>query len=285
MSAIKNILAIISDANTSRVTLDTALRVARQFDCHIDALHVRADPATALPLVGEAMSGNMVNEMMVVAERETGARAKAARAMYGELVSAAGIASQTKGGFSATWHEGVGTEEQAVALRACRADLILLARPTRDNETVALLTLNAALMQSGRPVLTAPPESPSDGAFKRIALFWNGSTEATRAVTAALPFLTRAERVTVLRVEEEEWFAPTEDLEAYLGYHGINTVVSKVLAGKGRTGAALLEAAAANGDDMMVMGAYTRSKLRQLILGSVTGYVMEHATLPVFLCH
>ena len=173
-----------------------------------------------------------------------------------------------------------------MAVRACRADVILLARPTRDNETVALMTLNAALMQSGRPVLTAPPVSGlNSGAFKRIAVFWNGSTEATRAVTAALPFLTRAEQVTVLRVEEEEWFAPTDDLEAYLGHHGINTVVSKVLPTQGRTGAALLAAAGENGDDMMVMGAYTRSKLRQLILGSVTGYVMEHATLPVFLCH
>lgn len=281
---IKNILAIINDERTSRVTLETAIRVARQFDCHIDALHVKADPATALPLVGEAMSGNMVNEMMVVAERESGIRAKAARAMYGELVSAAGISAQSTG-FSATWHENTGAEEQAVALRACRADVILLARPTRDNETAALMTLNAALMQSGRPVLTAPPLSAQNDGFKRIALFWNGSTEATRAVTAALPFLTRAERVTVLRVEEEEWFAPTEDLEAFLGYHGINTVVSKVLPTQGRTGAALLAATAANGDDMMVMGAYTRSKLRQLILGSVTGYVMEHATLPVFLCH
>ncbi len=286
MTAIKNILAIVGDAQASRVTLQAAIRVARLFDCHIDALHVRADPATALPLVGEAMSGNMVNEMMVVAERESGLRAKAARAMYAELVSAAGIAGQATSGFSATWHESTGAEEQAVALRACRADMILLARPTRDNETATLMTLNAALMQSGRPVLTAPPVASSpDAAFKRIALFWNGSTEATRAVTAALPFLTRAEQVTVLRVEEEEWFAPTEDLEAFLGYHGINTVVSKVLAGKGRTGAALLAAAADNGDDMMVMGAYTRSKLRQLILGSVTGYVMEHAALPVFLCH
>ena len=84
---------------------------------------------------------------------------------------------------------------------------------------MALTTLNSVLMQSGRPVLVVPP---GDGAsvFRQIALFWNGSTEATRAVAGALPFLTRAERVTVLRVEEEEWFAPTDDLEVYLARHG-----------------------------------------------------------------
>lgn len=112
MSAIKNILAIVGDAQTSRVTLETAIRVARIFDCHIDALHVKADPATAMPLVGEAMSGSMVNEMMVATERESGLRAAAARAMYGELVSAAGIAAQPRGSFSATWHESAGAEEQ-----------------------------------------------------------------------------------------------------------------------------------------------------------------------------
>ena len=285
MSTIKNIMAVINDAASGRATLRTAVRVARQFDCHIDALHVRPDPVAALPLVGEAMSGNMVNEMMVVAERESGLRAKAVRAMYAEEISVAGLESQANAGFAATWHDAVGAEEQIVAVRACRADVILLARPTRENETAALMTLNAALMQSGRPVLAVPPAGdPLSGAFSRIALFWNGSTEATRAVTSALPFLAAAERVTVLRVEEEEWFAPTDDLEAFLAFHGIKPAISKVLP-RGPTGEALLAAAGANGDDMMVMGAYTRSKLRQLILGSVTGYVMEHAALPVLLCH
>lgn len=279
MSTIKNILAVITDAAASRGAMQTALQVGGYLQCHVDALHVRPDPVAALPLVGEAMSGAMVDEMMVVAEREAGVRAKAARAMYEELRPQA---QQT----AVSWLEDTGIEEQIVAVRACRADLILLGRPTRENETAALMTLNAALMQSGRPVLVAPPPgSPSPTAFNRIAVFWNGSTEATRAITAALPFLVAAAQVTVLRVEEEEWFAPTEDLEAFLGYHGVKTVVSKVLPRQGRTGAALLAATAEVGADMMVMGAYTRSKLRQLILGSVTGYVMQHATLPVLLCH
>jgi len=275
MSAVRNILTVVTDAQTGRAALDTALQVARHLKCHIEALHVRPDPVASLPLVGEAMSGNMVDEMMVVAEREAAVRARAARAVYDELITTPGAAA---------WIDDTGSEEQIVAVRACRADIVMLARPTRENETTTLVTLNAALMQSGRPVLVAPP----GGAvltFKHIALFWNGSTEATRAVTAAMPFLTAAECVTVLRVEEEEWFAPTEDLEAYLAYHGVSTVISKVLPRDGRTGQALLAATTEIGADMMVMGAYSRSKLRQLILGSVTGHVMRHATLPVLLCH
>jgi nucleotide-binding universal stress UspA family protein len=294
VSSIKNILAVVSDANSGRATLETALRVGRHLDCHIDALHVRSDPAAALPLVGEAMSGAMVDEMMGVAEKEAGQRAGKARGVYDTLLARENLtdsqaAPGRQKGFGMSWLETSGVEEQVVALRGCRSDLSIVARPTGDAETAALMTLNAALMQSGRPVIAAPP-LPVDGvarsaAFKKIAVFWNGSTEATRAVAASLPFLIKAEDVTVLRVEEEEWYAETGDLEAYLAYHGVHTVVSKVLPREGRTGRSLLFAAGDIGADMMVMGAYTRSKLRQLILGSVTGYVMQHAILPVLLCH
>jgi nucleotide-binding universal stress UspA family protein len=294
MSAIKNILAVISDATNGRAALHTALRVGRHLDCHVDALHVRSDPAASLPLVGEAMSGAMVDEMMGVAEKEAGQRAARARAMYDEVLTREGLrdspgAPGSTQGFAVTWMDASGIEEQVVALRGCRADRIVLARPTGDNETPALMTLNAALMQSGRPVIAAPPlpkdGPPAAGPFKKIALFWNGSTEATRAVEAALPFLVRADEVTVLRVEEEEWYAETDDLEAHLAFHGVHAVVSKVLPREVRTGRSLLFAAGDAGADMMVMGAYTRSKLRQLILGSVTGYVMQQAILPVLLCH
>ena len=275
MSHIKNLLAVLTDAKTGRSVFETARAAQRHRGCHIDALHVRPDPVAGLPLVGEAMAGSMVEEMMAIAEKESAARAAAVRGMVDTLGA---------GNANLSWIDANGAEDQVVSLRAGRADLIVLARPTGENETTALMTLNAALMQSARPVLAAPPEGAAIR-FAHIAVVWNGSTEATRAVTAGLPFLTRAARVTVLRVQEEEWFAPTEDLEAYLGYHGITMSLAKVPPGQTRTGAALLASAAEAGADMMIMGAYTRSKLRQLMLGSVTGYVMQHANLPALLCH
>lgn len=285
MSAIKNILVIVNDTSGGRAALESALRLAKNYHCHVDALHVRPDPVAGLPLVGEAMSGAVVDEMMEIAERAASTRSKDTRAMYDKVIADAGLVNTA----GVNWLEETGIEEQVVATRSCRADFTLLARPTPDNETSGLMTLNAALMQSGRPVMATPPR-PSDGAvsagpFKRIAVFWNGSTEASRAVAAARPFFALADEVVVLRVEEEEWFAPTEDLEAYLAYHEVKAVVSKVLPREGRTGRALMTATTEVGADLMVMGAYTRSKLRQLILGSVTGYVMHEATLPVLMCH
>ena len=291
MSAVKSILAVVGDPQSGRACLRTALRLGTQLNCHVDALHVLADPTAALPLVGEAMSGAMVDEMMGVAEREAGQRANLTRVMFDEVTAGMpqpdSIAAVS--GFGVNWLEESGVEEQGVALRGCRADLIVVDRPTTDNETAALMTLNAALMQSGRAVVAAPP-IPADGdavpgPIERVAVFWNGSTEATRAVQAALPLLATAKEVTVLRVEEEEWYAGTEDLGVHLTRHGVKTVISKVLPREIRTGRSLLYAAQDSGADMMVMGAYTRSKLRQLMLGSVTGYVMEHAILPVLMCH
>ena len=293
MPTVKNILAIVNNTSGGRVALETALRLAENFECHVDALHVRPDPVAALPLVGEAMSGAVVDEMIGMAERDASVRSKEARAMYDRVIGDAGLADDNgfarAGGLGISWIEETGVEEQVVALRACRADIIMLARPAPDNETSALMTLNAALMQSGRPVMAVPPRANGRGGpvgpFKRIAVFWNGSTEATRAVAAARPFFATADKVVVLRVEEEEWFAPTEDLEVYLARHEVKAVVCKVLPRESRTGRALMTATTEIGADLMVMGAYTRSKLRQLILGSVTGYVMHEATLPVLMCH
>ncbi len=293
MSDIKNLVAIASDASSGEVAVRAALSLARRFDCHLDVLHVRSDPTAALPLVGEAMSGAAGAEMMELAEKQTDRRGQDARAMFDRLSAEAGLSDDAgnplEGKLGISWIEETGVEEQIVASRACRADMIVIARPTADNETSALMTLNAALMQSGRPVWAAPPGAKAANMdaenFKRIAVFWNGSVEATRAVAAAQPFFAAAEEVVILRVEEEEWFAPTEDLEAYLTRHNTKAVVCKVLPREGRTGRALLAATSEINADLMVMGAYTRSKLRQLILGSVTGYVMHEATLPVLMSH
>ena len=293
MPLVKNILVVASDAVSGRATLRTAAQLATAFRCHLDVLHVRPDPVAALPLVGEAMSGAVVDEMMDMAERETDVRCKNVRAMFSEFLHSqemvGGGRTEIFEDVKTSWLEEVGVEEQLVATRACRADFTVLARPTEKNETAALITLNAALMQSGRPIIVAPPdldeEDETSRSFNRIAVFWNGSTEATRAIAAAQPFFELVEEVVVLSAEEQEWFAPTEDLEAYLAFHEVKTVVRKVLPPESRTEEALIDATNEIDADLMVMGAYTRSKLRQLILGSVTGQVLRNAQVPVLMCH
>jgi nucleotide-binding universal stress UspA family protein len=272
VSDVKNILAVVGDIGPGQRVLVTALKTAAHLGAHVDALHVRPDPILSIPLT-EGMSAQMIDELASASERNAVARAAKTRAMFDATVA----------GSAATWIEDAGAEDHIVAVRACRADLIVVSPPS-DDDPDADDTLHAALMETGRAVLTAPANAGAN-AFKRIVIFWNGSAEVTRAVSAAMPFLARADQVTVLRVEEDEWHAPTDDLEAYFKHHGIAVTIAELVPKGARTGEALLSAAMSTNADLLVMGAYTRSKLRQLMFGSVTGYIIAHAKLPVLLCH
>ena len=122
---------------------------------------------------------------------------------------------------------------------------------------------------------------------RNIAIAWNGSAEAGRAVAVALPLLARAGSVTILSVAEDDRTRelPAGELSAYLAWHGI-TARSRTLPGAtSHAGEALMAECRDVGADLLVMGAYTHSRLRQLILGGVTRHVLHHAALACLMCH
>ena len=287
MSGFKTILVPVADASAA-APLEAALRLAGEFKGHVVALHVRVDPALAVPLVGEGMSGAMVEEMMAAAERQAAHRAVAARAIFDGCRDRLGVAlAAVPGGgdVSAEWVDVVGREEEIVAWRGRLADIVALARPGQDGDTPSPMTLNAALMESGRPLLLVPPGAPVFG--RHVAIAWNGSAEAGRAVAAALPFLERAGAVTVLSVAEDEGAddVPAGELTAYLAWHGIDARCRKLRGQSTLAGEALIDECRDVGADLLVMGAYTHSRLRQLILGGVTRHVIHHAPLACLMCH
>lgn len=287
MPGIKNILAVVGDAETGRVPMETAFAVARGQKCHVQVLHVRPDPAQAVPLVGEAMSGAMVDEMMQVAEREGRQRAQACRALFDDYCgrSAVPVAVEPPGlgDVSAEYREEVGAEDEVVATQGRVADLVVLGRGSQETEPSAMVTLHTALMESGRPVLVAPAQVPAV-IGETVAIAWNGSAEAARAVTGAMSLLVKAKTVVLLVVNESESGPSAEDLVAHLAWHEV-PCQTRHLHADGNAGAAVLKACEDVGADLLVMGAYTHSRLRQLIIGGVTRHVLEHAPLPVLLSH
>jgi nucleotide-binding universal stress UspA family protein len=290
MSGYKIILACLSDVDTVVPTLGVSFLIGCGFGAHIEALHVRADAASAVPLVGEGMSGAMVEEMLEIAERQATDRSERVRQLFDRTCAEQGIVAAAKpapgsSGPSVAWREEVGREEDVIAYAGRLADLLVFARPFPDKDIPSIISLNAALMESGRPLLLAPPTLPSQ-IGQTIAVFWNGSAEASRAVAAALPFLERAAKVIVLCAREEEP-AAHDELANYLGWHGIVADVRTFVAGGGggHVGQGLLLQANAVGADLIVMGAYTHSRLRQLILGGVTRHVIHAARVPVLLSH
>lgn len=289
MTAFKTILVPVGDAESAPQALDAAFRLAADFTAHVAALHVRADATSAVPLMGEGMSGAMVEEMLTVAERQAAERAERCRQAFDDACARHGIVLATAPGASpgpsAEWLDHTGREEEEIARRGRLHDLVVMGRPIEGAETPSLLTLNAALMEGGKAILLAPPEAITS-IGRRVAVAWNGSAEAGRAVACALPLLARADSVTILSMAEDDrtMVAPAGELAAFLAWHGI-TAQCKVITAGAQAGHALLEQCRADDMDLLVMGAYTHSRLRQLILGGVTRYVLSHAELPCFMSH
>lgn len=291
MTDIRTILVVVSDEVSGRVPLDVAVMVGRELDAHVQGLHVKTDPTSAVPLVGEGMSGVMVEDMINAAEQQAEQRAAATRAMFDQRCETFGIPRlQTPAGaitgFSIGWREEVGREEDSVARYGRIHDLIVLGRPLSDNELPSMMTLNAALMESGRPLLVAPPTAPSS-LGRNVAIAWNGSAEAARSVSAALPFLQKADSVRILAAEEQgsDAVLTAGDLVTYLAWHGVTATTQSFHAGVTHAGEGLEREVLAIGADLLVMGAYTHSRLRQLILGGVTRHMLHHATIPVLMTH
>jgi nucleotide-binding universal stress UspA family protein len=144
--------------------------------------------------------------------------------------------------------------------------------------------LHAVLFDSGRPVLIAPREAPAT-IGSRVCVAWNGSAESAAAVAAALPWLHRAEAVRVLYADEYQRRGPGVDgILSYLRWHEIEAEKVLFKPATKEVGAGLLGAVRDFGADLLTMGAYSHSRLRQLILGGVTRHVLENADVPVLMC-
>jgi len=272
----KLILALIDGGPLSDATLGTGLLVAKQFDAQLEALHVRADPATLVPLVGEGMSGAMVEQVMEAMTKAVEERAERARAAFDRIAAKAGAA--------ATWRQETGPEPVVLAGAARLSDLTVIGRPDETSDSQLPASLEAALFDSGRPVLVVPPNPPAVvGA--RIAIAWNGSPKASRAVAASLPYLEKAQTITVLEVPAANKASPGEALAAYLGLHGLKATVESLDPQGKSIGKALLEHARGQGVDLLVMGAWGHSRIREMILGGVTREVLAQTTLPLLMAH
>jgi nucleotide-binding universal stress UspA family protein len=288
--AIRKLLLPVSGGAAGEAALETALRIARDWAAHLLVLHVRVDSRDVAPLAGEGLSGGMIEDMMAATETEGLSRAQAMRALFEGAMAKAGVpigdpnavASGTPHSASASFAAVAGREEELVAQQARLADLTVVAHAAAT-DLPSSEALNAVLFDSGRPVLVAPPVAPAQ-IGRRICVAWNGTAESASAVTAVLPWLARAEAVRILTADDyQRPGPPATDLAAYLALHDITAEVTPFKPVERDVGAGLLRAASEFGADLLAMGAYSHSRLRQLLLGGVTRHVVEHASLPVLM--
>jgi nucleotide-binding universal stress UspA family protein len=287
--SIKTLLVPVEEGPALASALHTALLVARRFGCEIEGLHVRLGLPRMVPMTGTGGVGAVTPRLVEGLEQEERELRRRARARFEAFVGASGLPAAGAPGpiaaACASWQEVIGADQDVIGSRGRLFDLIVLGRPVRGQPAPSVAALETALFDSGRPLLIAPPRPP-ERLGERVLIAWNGSTESARTVAAAMPFLETASRVVILSVQDGMVPGPSgAQLARALSRHGIAAETIERPGDPEGVGETILAAAASEGADLLVKGAYTRSRLRQMIFGGATHHILHAAELPVRMAH
>lgn len=288
---IKTILTGLAGTDGDAAVLAAALAIARPFGAHIDTLHVKLDATTvAMAMATDAGTGAMTAGIIDRLEQDADERAATAEANFRAFCTAQGVAvaaapdAATGDAPTAAWHVETGEEPRWMAAYGMAADLVVAPR-ARGEEVTERSTLEALLLETGRPLLI-PSTAPLPAAIERVAIAWKPTPQAARAVALALPFFTRARQIVVLSVAEDA-AEQTDDNERLLrnfAWHGFAARSERLPPGPDGAAATLL-AAAKERADLLVMGGYGHSRLREWVFGGFTQHVLTEAPLPLLIAH
>src|SRR3954464_12847531 len=300
----KNLLAVIGDGNAGPV-LEAALMVARRFNSDIVGLHSLTTEYAVV--FGGEMGFSISSEVDRTLEREGQERRDQARRLFRDFMEEHGVAigrptlgdngpganspgasgrredgrPQRRG---ASWGEGAGRRSGGVGRGGRVYDLIIVEQPEKL-ASIAEATLEDALFESGRPVLMVPKRSlPTLGEV--VAIAWNGSTETAVTVAMGMPFLKQARKVVVVTVGPQHMPEPGpegEELARALEQHGLDVSLRTAVGRQKAQGESFLKEAMAAGADLLLKGAYTQSRIRQMIFGGGTRHIIMEAQIPVLM--
>jgi nucleotide-binding universal stress UspA family protein len=281
----KNLLAVIGDGNAGPV-LEAALMAAQRFNSHIVGLHSLTTEYAVV--FGGEMGFSISSEVDRTLEREGHERRDQARRLFRDFMSAHGVPIGTPApghaGPSASWREEDGRQNAIVGMSGRVYDLILVEQPEKL-ASIAEATLEDALFESGRPVMMVPKVArPQLG--ETIAIAWNGSTETGTTVALAMPFLQQAKHVVVISVGAQHMPEPGpsgEDLARNLENHGLSVSLRAAVGRQKPQGESFMREAMAAGADLMLKGAYTQSRIRQMIFGGATRHIIMESPIPVIM--
>jgi nucleotide-binding universal stress UspA family protein len=240
---------------------------------HINALLVRT-PADA---------GMAQSEEILTAEREAELDAAEAKRAAAALVAFnAWLPATQQAGIEAEWIDVDGIAQQVVEERGRRADFVVLGQPAQNEYGTSWHAMRAALFATHRPMLVVPTAATEDFG-RRVAIAWRDDEQTTKAVLAGLRCLAQAEHVFVL--SGVRIGSATPAMPAILAEHGVSAELQTLSLGLGAFGPALLDKVHEVGADMLVMGAYMHSPLREFLFGGVTRHMLTHADIPVLMRH
>ena len=284
----RGILVHVDEHRALRSVLTCALLAARRFDSQIDGLHARPGAPRIIPVAPEGafIPASEIVEDLERADRDLDRQLRERFDAFMREHGVPAVASVLPGAeVAAAWRDEAVAGYEALGSTGRAYDLIAVARPLPGAAVPSMNALEAALFESGRPVLIAPPTPPGK-LGDIVVVAWNGSTETARTIALAMPFLAKAETVVVLSVEDGMVPGPTGGEIAHgLMRNGIAAKTQQIRAGDRAVGAAILDQCRDLGADLLLKGAYTHSRLRQMIFGGATSHILGAAELPVIMAH
>jgi len=275
----KDLLVHVDASPRCKARLAVAATLARRFDAHLTGLYV-LPPVTLSPLLADQFPPKVLEE----ADAQVGQERDTAKALFTSAVK--GLASKTE------WLESEGDAVELVSREARHADLTILGQvpPTQRAPGIATDFPERVVIGAGRPALLVPYAGRFGSFGERVLVAWNGSPQAARAVGDALPFLASAGRVEVLSIdasknEDSEMRASGMAIARHLLRHHVKAEAHHLVAGEVGIGDMLLSRAADEAADLIVMGVYGHSRLRELVLGGVSRDIFQRMTVPVLMAH
>jgi nucleotide-binding universal stress UspA family protein len=289
--AMKSILVPVGGSDSDELVFDTALAAARLFDAHLQFLHVRIGVGAAAQCTPhvEFASGAALRDALGQLEMQRDSRSAEAVRHVEELCARAKVLLCDKPGdmpgVTASWREEMGDAVARILLHARHSDLTIVGRSRKSNGLPPDF-IEQLLLKGGRPVLIAGPAAPQT-LPGTVMICWKESADAARAVTAASPFLERAEKVILVTIAEgkEDVRATMNDFAAQLARHGTPTEV-RIIEPAGRSPQEqLADAGREHAADLIVMGAYGHSHLRETLFGGCTQSFLRQGDRPILFMH
>ncbi|MDH3671922.1 MAG: universal stress protein [Gammaproteobacteria bacterium] len=276
--ALKDLLVHVDDSEAGTARVAVAIRLAQMHNAHLVGLYVM--PPVEIPVFAEV---RIPDEILV--EQKEAARARAAKAKE------AFIAATDKADLSSEWRFIEAKPVPTLERQGRYVDLVVVGQKD-DTDPLALAgsLTEYVILDCGRPVLVIPSAGASDTVGDHVLVAWNASRESVRAVNDALPLLKQAQTVDLLAINPPGYIAgegeiPSADICQHLVRHGVDAKATHLEAHDSSVGEMLLSRAADKGADLIVMGAYGHSRVREFVLGGATRHLLEHMTVPVLMAH
>jgi nucleotide-binding universal stress UspA family protein len=285
----KVILVPVSNRPESKSALQVSFDLADHLDANIVACHLRPNRSlekdykpTGVPLFGSA-NREWLDELNVKSSKSA---AREANKTFTEIVEQSGFRlTQRDGsaaGRTARWQEKVGSPDKLMAILGPVADMTVLSRPSAGGN-IGRMFLLAALMHTGRPILVVPPKL-AKAPGKRVTIAWNQSPEVCRIVSSCMPMLQAADAVNIVACGRQGRLGPkASQLKSYLKNWGVSANVLTTPGKKEET--ELLTAYRDTKSDLLMMGAYSRSRFREVVFGGMTEFMLWNAKVPVIIQH